>query len=109
MKLNSEIEGHTIEFRDHNNELSNPWLTKYAYDNFVGVLTNSKQTKYALIDGDRVYKLKHNIDEIITLSIYVKSFDIFMEKFNDFVVEDLGSLNEMKDNLIKLVNIRKNK
>lgn len=56
-----EIFGHTIEFRGSGTGSLDPWSGDYAHEQNVNMMCTADMASFALIDGERVFRIKHGI------------------------------------------------
>lgn len=56
-----EIFGHTIDFRGSGTGSLDPWSADYAYGQGVSMMCTADMASFALIDGERVFRIKHGL------------------------------------------------
>ena len=56
-----KIFGHTIEFRGSGTGSLDPWSADYAHEQNVSMMCTADMASFALIDGERVFRIKHGI------------------------------------------------
>lgn len=54
------IEGHTVEIRYSGTGSRSSWESEYCNENNIRLIGTSDIAYFALVDGDTIYKLKHN-------------------------------------------------
>ena len=56
-----KIFGHTIEFKESGMGSLDPWSADYAHEQNVNLMGTDDMASFALIDGERVFRIKNNI------------------------------------------------
>lgn len=56
-----KIFGHTIEFKESGTGSLDPWSADYAHEQNVNMMCTDDMASFALIDGERVFRIKNSI------------------------------------------------
>lgn len=103
MNFKTEIEGHTLEFRECHTGSYNPWALDFADEHKLPLMITSDMAEFLLLDGDAVYRLKDygvtfDPDEITTW----KDVKSWIDKYcspRKSLTKTLASLKEYKEQL----------
>ena len=65
LNYKKEIEGHTVEIKYSHTGSMSSWESEYCRENNINLMITADIANFALVDGDTIYKLKHNVYDFV--------------------------------------------
>ena len=109
-----KIFGHTIEFKESGMGSLDPWSADYAHEQNVSLMGTDDMASFALIDGERVFRIKNNITPLYNElkeaveNDKIDSWDGAFDIFSKHVDSEFEPLSKSKHD-IDIIKMRQEK
>ena len=97
-----KIFGHTIEFKESGTGSLDPWSADYAHEQNVSMMCTDDMASFALIDGERVFRIKNSITTLYNElkealeNGKIASWDDAFDIFNEHIDKEFKPLSKSK-------------